>query len=232
MRPRPTLAVVIPVYNEVRTVGEVVARVLASPEVDEVLLVDDGSSDGSAAALEAFGDPRVRVLRHARNRGKGAALRSAFAVATAVLIVVQDADLEYDPDDFGALLRPIAEGRADVVYGSRYTAGAATGAEPRGHVLANRLLTWASNLTTGLDLTDMETCYKVFRRELLDRLRLRSERFTIEPELTAKFARLPGLRIVEVPISDRPRPRAAGKKIGWRDGIAALWAILRYRIAD
>jgi glycosyltransferase involved in cell wall biosynthesis len=229
----PTLSVVIPVYNEAPTIRSVLASVLESPLVTEVILVDDGSTDGSGEILETLADPpRVRILRHPRNRGKGAALRSGFAVAEAEVVVVQDADLEYDPSDFPKLLRPFVDANADVVYGSRFLVGEYARVPLLHHYVGNRVLTFFSNLFTGLGLTDMETCYKAFRREILQGLRLRSERFTIEPELTAKVARVDGVRIFEVPINYRGRNHAEGKKISWRDGFSALWAIVRYRFSD
>ncbi len=229
----PTLTVVIPVYNEAATLRTLVGRVMASGLVTEAVLVDDGSSDGSASILAELEDPpRVRVLRHATNRGKGAALRTGFAAATSEVVVVQDADLEYDPRDYGRLLQPFVDARADVVFGSRFLAADGVRVPLLHHRLGNRLLTWLSNRFTGLGLTDMETCYKAFRRDLLHAIELREDRFTIEPELTAKVARIPGARIFEVPISYDGRRHAEGKKISWRDGFAALWAILRYRSAD
>jgi glycosyltransferase involved in cell wall biosynthesis len=232
-RTLPTLSVVVPVYNEATTIRTLVHRVLASAHASEVIVVDDGSSDGSSAILEELGSlHRVRVLSHAVNRGKGAAIRTGFAVATCDVVLVQDADLEYDPADFPKLLRPFAEAQAHVVYGSRFLRGEFARVPLLRHYVGNRVLTFLSNLTTGLSLTDMETCYKAIRRDVLQGIRLRSERFTIEPELTAKLARVPGVRIFEVPINYRGRVHAEGKKIGWRDGVSALWAIARYAVTD
>jgi glycosyltransferase involved in cell wall biosynthesis len=234
------LSIVMPVYNEERTVDRVLDAVLASPvEAEiEVIVVDDASTDGSARRLaaRAAADPRIRLLRHERNRGKGAALRTGFAVATGDVVLIQDADLEYDPADYPRLIAPIADGSADVVIGSRFAPGVngADGGAARGrgaHYLGNRLLTWLSNRMTGLDLTDMEAGYKVFRREALQGLRLRSERFGIEPELVQKAARA-GWRIREVPIAYRRRAYREGKKITWRDGLAAVWHIVRFRFFD
>lgn len=228
------LSVVMPVYNEHATLRTIVAAVRAEPTRKEVVLVDDGSVDASAeilAELERL--PDVRVFRHERNRGKGAALRTGFSAARGDVVVVQDADLEYDPADYRVLLAPIVRGDADVVYGSRYLVDDADPSRERDafvHYLGNRFLTFCSNLLTGLNLTDMETCYKCFRREVLDGITIESRRFTIEPELTAKLARRP-VRIWEVPIRYRGRKYAAGKKIGWRDAVAALWAIVRYQFA-
>ena len=231
------LSVVIPVYNEVATLAEVVRRVLAAP-VDaeiEVVLVDDGSTDGTRGLYEAItqahaGRP-VKTILHEKNRGKGAALRTGFAAATGEIVLVQDADLEYDPRDYPQLIGPILEGRADVVYGSRFVGGQAHRVLFFWHMLGNRFLTLLSNAFTNLNLTDMETCYKVFRRECLDKIRLRSERFEIEPELTAKVART-GCRVYEVGISYAGRDYAAGKKITWVDGIKAVAAIVKFRFID
>jgi len=234
------LSIVMPVYNEERTVDRVLDAVLASPVEAEIegIVVDDASTDGSARRLaaRAAADPRIRLLRHERNRGKGAALRTGFAVATGDVVLIQDADLEYDPADYPRLIAPIADGSADVVIGSRFAPGVngADGGAARGrgaHYLGNRLLTWLSNRMTGLDLTDMEAGYKVFRREALQGLRLRSERFGIEPELVQKAARA-GWRIREVPIAYRRRAYREGKKITWRDGLAAVWHIVRFRFFD
>ncbi|MCK5941320.1 MAG: glycosyltransferase family 2 protein [Planctomycetes bacterium] len=229
------LTVVMPVYNEEKTLVQIVDAVLAEPTPKELILVDDGSTDASRSLLRLL-EPRkaVRVLMHEHNRGKGAALRTGFEAAKGDVVVIQDADLEYDPQDYRALLQPILDGDADVVYGSRYLVDPEHPERERdafGHYLGNRLLTFASNLATGLNLTDMETCYKCFRREVLQPIRIRSRRFTVEPELTAKVARS-GARIWETPIRYRGRAFADGKKIGWRDAVAAMWAIARYRFFD
>lgn len=222
-----TVSVVIPVYNEVETLPLVLAKVLARPETTEVILVDDASTDGSGDYLRTLaGDPRLTVLFHARNQGKGAALRTGFAAAVGEIVLIQDADLEYDPEDYPALLQPILAGKADVVYGSRFLGG------PHRvlyfwHSVANRLLTLLSNMLNDINLSDMEVCYKVFRREILSRIRIESDRFGVEPELTAKVARLRA-RIYEVPVSYYGRTYEEGKKIGWRDGLAALWWIVRF----
>lgn len=229
----PTLSVVVPVYNEASTLRTLVGRVLASEFVTEVLLVDDGSSDGSSSILaELESPPRVRVLRHVSNLGKGAALRTGFAHATADVVVVQDADLEYDPADYPRLLRPFVDARADAVYGSRFLGRDGVRVPLIHHWIGNRVLTWWSNRFTGLGLSDMETCYKAIRRDVLQRLTLRENRFTIEPEITAKLSRVPDARIFEVPINYQGRRHAEGKKIGWRDGFAALWAVVKYRFRD
>jgi glycosyltransferase involved in cell wall biosynthesis len=225
------LSVVIPVYNEVRTIEQVVARVRAVPLEKEILIVDDGSTDGTRQRLEDIvRHDDVKVLYHERNKGKGAALRTGFAAATGDVLIIQDADLEYDPRDYTALLEPILDGRADVVYGSRFLGG------PHRvlffwHYVGNRILTLMSNALSNLNLTDMETGYKVFRREILNDLPLRSNRFGFEPEFTVKIAKRM-LRVYEVPISYSGRTYAEGKKITWRDGIAAIFTILRFRIFD
>jgi glycosyltransferase involved in cell wall biosynthesis len=224
------LSIVVPVYNEERTLEEIVGRVLATPYDKEVLLVDDGSRDQSRAIIARLVEAHPEVVRsflHEQNGGKGAALQTGFAAVEGDFVVVQDADLEYDPADYGALLAPLETGEADVVYGSRFL-GRSERVHFRLHTLANRILTGFSNLFTGYRLTDMETCYKVFPAAVARSLKLRSRAFTIEPELTAAFARR-RLRIVEVPIHYENRGYEEGKKIGWRDGVAALLAIVRFR---
>ena len=226
-----TLTVVIPTYNEADTLREIVARVQAVDIPTEIVIVDDASTDGSAevAARIAAGADNVTLLRHDRNRGKGRALRTGFEVATGDFVIVQDADLEYDPADYPKLLNPLLQGRADAVYGSRFL----TSSEHRvlyfRHYLGNRLLTLLSNLATDLNLTDMESCYKVFRRELLQSIVLEEDRFGFEPEITAKIARA-GARVYEVGISYHGRTYEQGKKIRPRDGVWALWCILKYAI--
>jgi glycosyltransferase involved in cell wall biosynthesis len=228
------LSVVMPVYNEQATLREIVAAVRAVPVAKELILVDDGSKDRSREILAELAQlPDVKVFMHPQNRGKGAALRTGFENARGDIVIVQDADLEYDPGDYVHLMAPILRGDADVVYGSRYLVDDRDPWRPRDafvHYLGNRLLTWFSNLFTGLNLTDMETCYKCFRRSVLDDIVIESRRFTVEPEFTAKVARLP-VRIFETPIRYRGRKFSEGKKIGWRDAIAALWAIVRFHFA-
>lgn len=227
--PSPTLSVVIPVYNERDTVLKILDMVLAQPLVSEVVLVDDRSTDGTRELLRQMPRrPGVRVVFHERNQGKGAALRTGFAAATCDLVLIQDADLEYDPADYPALLAPILAGKADAVFGSRFLGG------PHRvlyfwHYLANRFLTLLSNAFTGLNLTDMEVCSKVFRRDLLLRMKLVANGFGVEPELTAKVARLKA-RVYEVPVSYHGRTYAEGKKIGWKDGVAALYWIVRFGV--
>jgi len=224
------ISVVIPVYNERSTVREVLDAVLAQSYDLEIVVVDDASTDGSRDILTAIEDPRIRVLLHDRNRGKGAALRTGFEAVRGDIVVVQDADLEYDPAEYPNLLAPIEAGRADVVYGSRFLSGAHR-VLFFWHYMGNKFLTLYSNMLTNLNLTDMETCYKVFRREVLDSIRLRSNRFGFEPEITAKVAR-GRWRIYEVPISYHGRDYKEGKKITWRDGIAAILWITWFRFFD
>ncbi len=232
----PLLSVVMPVYNEERTLRDIVAAVLAVPIDKEIVLVDDGSRDRSREIMAelAAAHPQVRAVLHPHNQGKGAALKTGFQHARGDIVVIQDADREYDPADFPSLLAPIQRGEADAVFGSRFLVDDRDPGRERDHLhhyLGNRFLTFVSNLFTGLNLTDMETCYKCFKRSLLDDIVIRSRRFTVEPELTAKLAKKP-IRIFEVPIRYRGRGYGEGKKIGWRDGIAAIWAIVRYKFAD
>ncbi len=227
------LSVVIPVYNERDTVEVVLKRVRAAPYEKQIILVDDASTDGTREVLERLArDHRdqVRLVLHQENSGKGAAIRTAITYVTGDIVIIQDADLEYDPQDYSPLLQPILEGHADVVFGNRFHGG------PHRvlyfwHSIGNRLLTTLANVVTNLNLSDMEVGYKVFRTEVLQRLRLKSNRFGIEPELTVKMAKL-GCRIYEVPIAYHGRTYAEGKKIGWKDGIAALYYILRFRLFD
>ncbi|HVM52306.1 MAG TPA: glycosyltransferase family 2 protein [Acidimicrobiales bacterium] len=224
---RPCLSVVMPCYNEAPTVQRAAARVLESPFTAELLIVDDGSTDDTVALAKAVDDPRVRVLTQTPNQGKGAALRRGFAEATAEFVIVNDADLEYDPRDYPAMLEPLLEGRADVVFGSRFLAGRPHRVLYFWHSVGNKLLTTLSNMFTNLNLTDMETCYKAFRREVIQSIEIEEDRFGFEPEITAKVAR-GGWRIYEVGVSYDGRTYAEGKKIGWRDGVHALRCIVRY----
>lgn len=227
------LSVVVPVFNEEETIRMAVARVLERPEVAEVLVVDDASTDGTWDALQDMiqthpaGRPSLRAIRHAHNRGKGAALRTGFAEATGDIILIQDADFEYDPSDYPRLLEPILRNRADVVLGSRFAGGASHRVLYFWHSMGNKLLTLLSNMTTDLNLTDMECGYKVFRREILRSITIEENRFGFEPEIVAKVART-GARIYEVGVSYNGRTYAEGKKINWKDGISALRCIMAY----
>jgi glycosyltransferase involved in cell wall biosynthesis len=224
------ISVVIPVFNERETISEILSRVRRALDGkdSELVVVDDGSTDGTREALRSIAG--IRLIEHAQNQGKGAALRTGFAAASGDVVIVQDADLEYDPRDYPKLLEPIEDGRADVVFGSRFLGG------PHRvlffwHYLANKLLTWLSNMFTNLNLSDMETGYKVFRRSVLERISVRSDRFNFEPEITAKVAKI-RCRVYEVPISYSGRTYDEGKKIGWRDGVSALWSIIKFRFVD
>lgn len=228
----PTLTFLIPIYNESATVQEIVTRVQSSGLADEIVLVDDGSTDGTAQLLGAIqaDQPQIKLISHRANQGKGAAIRSGIAQVTSDLVLIQDADLEYDPREVSRLLEPILDGRADVVYGSRFLGG------PRRttmfwHMVANKLLTLMTNILFNSILSDMETGYKLFKREWLQQIHIRSDRFDFEPEITAKLLKRKA-RIFEVPISFNPREYADGKKIGLVDAFAAVWALLRYRLAD
>jgi glycosyltransferase involved in cell wall biosynthesis len=232
-RPEPLLSVVIPVFNERATLAEILAAVRDVPVRKEILIVDDASTDGTREILRTEVEgcfPEVRVFYQPRNGGKGAALRRGFREARGEIILVQDADREYDPREYPRLIAPILAGAADVVYGSRFRGGVPRGSS-RGHAAGNRFLTALSNRLNRLRLTDMETCYKAFRRETIQGLPLRQDRFGFEPEVTAKIARR-GWRIVEVPISYQGRSRRDGKKIGWKDGVEAVWCIFRYAAWD
>jgi glycosyltransferase involved in cell wall biosynthesis len=225
------LSVVIPCYNERTTLEPLLQRVRGSGVSDlEIIVVDDCSTDGTRELLRERLEKQVeRVIYHERNQGKGAALRTGFAAATGEIVLVQDADLEYDPQEYPRLLRPILDGRADVVFGSRFTGGEAHRVLYFWHSLGNRFLTLFSNAMTNLNLTDMEVCYKVFRREVLQQIRIEEDRFGFEPEITAKVAKQ-GCRVFEVGISYSGRTYHEGKKIGWRDGVRAVWCILKYNL--
>jgi glycosyltransferase involved in cell wall biosynthesis len=227
------LSILIPVFNEASTIEELVRRVRAADSCGlgkEIILVDDASTDGTSEALKRIHKDGVKILSHPFNRGKGAAVRTALEQATGDIVLIQDGDLEYDPADYPNLLRPILDHRADVVYGSRFTGGTHR-VLLFWHYLANRLLTLLSNMLCNLNLTDMETCYKVFRRQCVEGLNLKSNRFGIEPELTAKLARR-HYRFYETGINYSGRDYSEGKKINWKDGLAALWFIPRYRFFD
>ncbi len=225
--PHPCLSVVVPCYNERATIATVVDQVLASPWTAEVIIVDDGSADGTRDILARLDDRRVRVYLQPHNQGKGAALRRGFGLATAPYVVVQDADLEYDPAEYGALVKPLVDGLADVVYGSRFISSQPHRVLYYWHSVGNRFLTTLSNMFTNLNLTDMETCYKVFRREVIQSVGIEEDRFGFEPEVTAKIAQA-GWRVYELGISYNGRTYAEGKKIGWRDGVRAVWCIVKF----
>jgi len=232
--PLRTLSILIPVFNEVRTLEEILRRVRDADTrglTKEIILVDDASTDGTGDILKKLtGAKDLKIFSHSHNRGKGAAIRTAIEHATGDILLIQDADLEYDPTDYPALLGPILAGNAEVVFGSRFLSGARR-VLFFWHYAGNRLLTMLSNMFTDLNLSDMETCYKVFTREVKDRLRITSMRFGFEPEFTARVARM-GVRIYEVPISYHGRTYAEGKKIGWKDGFEAIWCILRFNLWD
>ena len=227
--PTCCLGVVIPVYNEEKTLHIIVMRVLARPEVGELVMVDDCSTDGTWQTMQklATSDSRIRIFQHAVNQGKGAALRTGFQQVESDIVIIQDADLEYDPDEYPKLLMPILTGRADVVFGSRFLGSGMHRVLYFWHYVGNRFLTLLSNMFTNLNLTDMETCYKVFRRKVLDEVVIQENRFGFEPEITAKVAKLK-VPIYEVSISYYGRTYDDGKKIGWKDGVRAIWCILKY----
>lgn len=225
----PCLSVVMPVFNEAETAAVVVKTVLSQRPVQQLVIVDDCSTDGTWEKLQPLAkeDPRISLIRHEVNQGKGAALRTGFAQVTAPVVIVQDADLEYDCAEYYRLLAPILAGKADVVFGSRFMSSDARRVLFYWHSLGNKLLTTLSNMATGLNLTDMEVCYKIFRREIIQKISIQENRFGFEPEITAKVSRLK-VRVYEVAISYYGRTYAEGKKVGWRDGLHALWCILRY----
>jgi len=224
-----TVSVVMPVYNEAATVANVIAVVLQQPSVRELIIVDDCSKDGSWEVLQktAAADSRIKIFRHEVNRGKGAALRTGISKAESPIVLIQDADLEYDPGEYEVLLHPILADKADVVFGSRFAGAGAHRVLYYWHFLGNKFLTTLSNMATNLNVTDMETCYKVFRREIIQKITIEEDRFGFEPEITAKVAKLRA-RIYEVPISYYGRTYEEGKKIGWQDGFRAIWCIWKY----
>ena len=226
--PEGKLSVVMPVYNEEKTIEQIVGLVLARPEVGELVIVDDASKDNSWAKLQELAkNPRIKLFKQEVNCGKGAAIIRGFKEATLDYVLIQDADFEYDPADYALVLAPLAAGKADVVYGSRFMSSPGQVRYFK-HEMGNKLLTFVSNWFSDIHLSDMETCYKAFRREVIQNLILTSQRFGIEPEITAKIAKPRCLRIWEVPISYCPRRYDEGKKIGWKDGVAAFWHIFRF----
>ena len=227
--PPSCLGVVMPVYNEEKTIHLIVERVLARPEVAELVMVNDCSKDGTWARMQELAktDSRIRIFTHEVNKGKGAALRTGFEHVQSDIVIIQDADLEYDPDEYPQLLAPILLGKADVVFGSRFLGAGMHRVLYFWHSVGNKMLTLLSNAVSDLNLTDMETCYKVLTRQVVNRLDLRSQRFGIEPEITCKIGRL-GVRVYEVPISYNGRTYAEGKKIGLKDAFQALWTIIKY----
>jgi len=226
------LSVIIPCYNEKDTVREISGRVLAEPTPKEVIIVDDGSTDGSTDIIRAEIEPLgVKVIYRETNQGKGAAVSAGIKAATGDFIIIQDADLEYDPMEYGKLLKPLLAGQADAVYGSRFVTGEVRRVLYFWHYVGNKFLTLVSNMFTNMNLTDMETCYKAFRAETVKGLEIKERRFGFEPEITAKIAKR-RLRVYEVGISYRGRTYTEGKKIGWKDGVSALWCIVRYNLFD
>ena len=232
----PTLTVIIPVYNEVNTIRQVLETItqleLNPPLQKEILVIDDGSLDGTATLIQNFiandSGSNICLVQHLRNRGKGAAIQTGIQQASGDFIIIQDADLEYDPEEINILLEPVLKGRADVVYGSRFMGGRAHRVLFYWHSVGNKFLTFLSNMVTDLNLTDMESGYKLFRREILQNIPLRENGFGFEPEVTAKMARIPGIRVYEVGISYYGRTYEQGKKINWRDGCWAIWCIFKY----
>jgi glycosyltransferase involved in cell wall biosynthesis len=224
------LSVVMPVYNEIGTIEEIIRRVLAVDVEKEIVVVDDGSTDGTREYLRKLSDPRIRLFLQETNQGKGAAVRKGIAEAAGDVIIIQDADLEYDPAEYHRLMKPIVDGRADVVFGSRFN-GSTVRVHMFWHTVGNKFLTLLSNMFTNLNLTDMEVCYKMFRSQIIKNMNLRSNGFGFEPEVTAKVARM-NCRIYETPISYYGRDYSEGKKIGWKDGVTAVCAIIYFRFFD
>ncbi|MDB4570103.1 glycosyltransferase family 2 protein [Akkermansiaceae bacterium] len=231
--PPRCLSVVVPMYNEAGTLAEVLEKILAQEMVGEVILVDDGSSDDTAKVAKEWEakEERIRFIAHDINQGKGAALRTGFQSAKLPYVIVQDADLEYDPSEFEKVIAPLAQDRADVVYGSRYLKKDTRNVLRFWHTMGNRFLTLLSNMTSDLHVTDMETCYKGFRREVIQAIKIEENRFGFEPEVTAKLAKM-NLRTMETSVSYYPRSYDEGKKIGWKDGVRAIFCIVKYNLID
>ncbi len=226
------LSIVIPVYNEINTIKEIISRVKAVhiDEVEkEIIIVDDFSTDGTREILKGMINDSEKVFFHEKNAGKGAALRTGFSKSTGDIAIIQDADLEYDPNDYKKLIKPIIDGKADVVYGSRFAGGECHRVLLFWHMVGNKFLTLLSNMLTNLNLTDIETCYKVFRKDIVDKIKIEEDRFGFEPEITAKIAKI-GVRIFEVGISYAGRGYDEGKKIGWKDGVSAIKCIIKYNL--
>ena len=227
------LSVVMPVYNEKNFISKIIDKVLKLDIVKELIIVDDFSTDGTRELLKnAKFDGRVKIYYHDKNMGKGAALRTGFVYVTKEVAVIQDADLEYDPSEFTEMIKPIADGQADVVYGSRLSGGRPQRVYMFWHRVGNDLLSFVTNFLYNSTLTDMETCYKMFRKSVIDKIKIKSNDFSVEPELTAKILKNKALRVYEVPISYYGRTYAEGKKISWRHGFGALWTLLKYRFVD
>ena len=223
------LSIIIPVYNEKETINDIIDAVVATPYRKEIIIVDDCSTDGTRNILTKIKKDGLKVYMHDKNQGKGAALQTGFSHATGDIILIQDADLEYDPQEYSTLINPILEGKADVVYGSRFAGHGAHRVFYFWHYMGNRFLTFLSNLFTNLNLTDMEACYKAFTREAIAGVKIKEKRFGFEPEITAKMARKK-LRIYEVPISYYGRTYEEGKKVTWKDGLRAMWCIIKYNL--
>jgi len=223
------LSVIVPVYNEKKTIREIYKRIRAVDLDKEIILVDDFSTDGTRDIIKEFEDDNTNIYFHEKNTGKGAALRTGFQKATGDILVIQDADLEYDPSEYPKLIRPIIQGKADVVYGSRFAGGECHRILFFWHMVGNKFLTLLSNIFTNLNLTDLETCYKVFKREVYEKIKIEENRFGVDPEITAKVAKL-GARIYEVGISYAGRSYGEGKKIGWKDGFSAIRCIIKYNL--
>ena len=224
------ISVIVPVYNEIATIERILREIIAVPVPKEIIIVDDGSTDGTREFLKNYSHSDCRAIFHEKNQGKGAAIRTGQANITGDVIIIQDADLEYPPDQYGDLISPIIEGKADVVYGTRFIG--VHRVFMFWHYAANKFLTFLTNILYNTMLTDMETCYKVFHRRALEGIKIRSNRFNFEPEITAKIFKKKYLRVVEIPIKYFGRTYDEGKKVGWKDGISAVWTLIKYRFTD